>query len=78
MNSYQSVILLMTCVLAYIMIVDQNVSDYLLLIFKITKINFSRFFWMLRLHPKNPITNLIKEREYAKLAKELEKELMKK
>lgn len=77
MNSYQSLILLITFMIAYIILIDQNVSDYLILIFKMIRIHLSRFFWMMRLHPKNPITNLIKEREYAKLAKELEKELIK-
>jgi hypothetical protein len=38
------------------------------------KLNIERMFWMIRLHPKNPITNLIKRWEYAKIARELQKE----
>jgi hypothetical protein len=36
--------------------------------------NFERFIWMVRLHPKNPITNLMMRQKYARIAKELEKE----
>jgi hypothetical protein len=56
------------------MIVDKNVGEYLTLIFKIMKVNIERYIWMIRFHPRNPITNLIKKWEYEKLAKELEKE----
>jgi hypothetical protein len=38
------------------------------------KINIGRAYWMIRLHPKNPITNLMMRWEYDKIAKELEKE----
>ena len=57
------------------MAVDKNVADYLTLVFKMTKLNIERAFWMIRLHPKNPITNLMKQWEYERIAKELEKEL---
>jgi hypothetical protein len=77
MDPYQSSALLLTAIIAYIIIVDKNVGDYITLIFKLMRVNIERFFWMIRFHPRNPITNFLKEREYAKLAKELEKELMK-
>lgn len=60
------------------MIVDKNVADYLLLVFKMTGVNFRRFVWMIRFHPKNPITNFIMARKYEQLAKELEKEFAEK
>ena len=56
------------------MILDPNVGEYLTLVFKMTKINIERVYWMIRLHPKNPITNLMMRWEYAKIARELEKE----
>ena len=59
------------------MILDPNVGEYLTLVFKMTKINIERVYWMIRLHPKNPITNLMMRWEYAKIAKELEKEFSK-
>ena len=56
------------------MIIDPNVNEYLTLVFKMTKINIERVYWMIRLHPKNPITNLMMRWEYDKIARELEKE----
>jgi hypothetical protein len=55
-------------------IVDQNVLDYILILFKIIKVNFERAIWLIRFHPKNPITNLIMKFKYDKIAKELQKE----
>lgn len=74
MNTFQSTLLIIFGVIAYMMIVDKNVGEYLTLIFKIMKVNIERYIWMIRFHPRNPITNLIKKWEYEKLAKELEKE----
>jgi hypothetical protein len=59
-------------------LVDKNVADYITLIFKLMKINVERVFWMIRLHPKNPVTNYMMKRQYEKIAKELHKELIKK
>lgn len=77
MNTFQSTLLIIFGVAAYMMIVDKNVGDYLTLIFKIMKVNVERYIWMIKFHPQNPITNLIKKWEYEKLAKELEKEMTK-
>jgi hypothetical protein len=38
------------------------------------RLNIERMFWMIRFHPKNPITNLMMRWKYDKIAKELEKE----
>jgi hypothetical protein len=61
-------------IIAYIIIVDSNVSIWFHLMFKLVGIQIQRFFWMICLHPKNPIVNLMKKYEYQKIAKELEKE----
>ena len=74
MSPFHSTLLIIFGVIVYMMAVDKNVADYLTLVFKMTKLNIERAFWMIRLHPKNPITNLIKRWEYDKIAKELEKE----
>ena len=68
-------LLLVIAIFGYILIIDQNVSDYFVLLLKLLRVNTQRLFWMIQFHPRNPITNFLKEREYAKLAKELEKEL---
>lgn len=68
-------LLLAIAIFGYILITDQNVSDYFVLLLKLLRVNIRRFFWMIQFHPRNPITNFLKEREYTKIAKELEKEL---
>jgi hypothetical protein len=74
MTPLQSTCLIIFAILSYLIISDRNVADYLTLVFKMTKLNIERLFWMIRLHPKNPITNLIKRWEYDKIARELQKE----
>jgi hypothetical protein len=74
MTPFQSTCLILFAILAYLILTDKNVEDYLTLIFKMMKINVERMFWMIRLHPKNPITNLMMRWKYDKIAKELEKE----
>ena len=76
MTPFQSACVVIFGILAYLMWVDENVAIYLTLIFKIIKINTERMFWMIRLHPYNPITNLIMKLKYDKIAKELEKEFL--
>jgi len=74
MTPFQSTCLIIFAIVAYLMITDKNVADYLTLIFKMTRLNIERMFWMIRLHPKNPITNLMMFWKYDRIAKELEKE----
>ena len=77
MNTIQSTILILFVILIYIIAVDKNVEDYLILTLKLWRINIERFLWIIRFHPRNPVTNFLKEKEYAKIAKDLEKELTK-
>lgn len=77
MNSTNSIIVIIFGIIAYMIIVDKNVGDYLTLIFKIFRINTQRFFWMIKYHPKNFMTTWIKNQKYDKIAKELEKEFLK-
>lgn len=75
MTTYYYVLFIIFSVIAYMIVVDNNVSVYITLIFKILKVNTQRLFWMIRFHPRNPITNLIKRWEYDRLAKELQREM---
>jgi hypothetical protein len=68
-------LLLVLGIIAYIMIIDQNVAEYFLLVFKTMKLNMVRLLWMIRFHPNNFITTWIQNRKYDRIAKELEKEL---
>lgn len=74
MTPFQSTCLIIFAVLSYMMLVDENVAVYLTLIFKIIRINTERMLWMIRFHPKNPITNLMMKWKYNKIAKDLMKE----
>ena len=76
MTSLNYSILLVFGVIAYIMIIDPNVNEYLTLVFKIIKVNIERVYWMIRLHPKNPITNLMMRWKYDRIARELQKEFL--
>ena len=75
LNPYYSGLLFIFFVLAVMMVIDKNVADYFILVLRIIKINIERYFWMIRLHPKNPITNFLMKRRYAKIVKELHQEL---
>lgn len=75
MTPFQSVILVIFGVVAYMMLVDENVVVYLNLIFKAIQVRVEKLIWMIRFHPRNPITNLIKKWEYDRIAKELMEEL---
>jgi len=68
-------LLLVLGIVLYIMITDQNVVDYFLLVFKMMKINMVRLLWIIKFHPNNFITTWIQNRKYARIAKDLEKEL---
>jgi len=78
MSPLNSTLLVIFGIVAYLMIVDKNVADYLTLVFKMTKMNIERMFWMIRLHPKNPITNMMMKWKYDQIARELERELQSK
>lgn len=75
MSPFNSILLIVFGILFYMILVDQNVADYLTLVFKLTNINFQRFLWMLKYHPNNFITTYFQNQKYNKIAKELEKEL---
>ena len=77
MTSFQSACLVIFAILAYLMWVDENVTVYLTLIFKIIRINAERMLWMIRFHPRNPITNLMMKWKYERLARELQEEYRK-
>jgi hypothetical protein len=68
-------LLLVLGIVLYVMITDQNVVDYFLLVVKMMKINMVRFLWMVRFHPNNFITTWTQNLKYDRIAKDLEKEL---
>ena len=75
MSSISYGLLLVFGIVVYIMVIDQNVADYLLLVFKMMKLNIVRLLWMIRFHPNNFITTWIQNRKYDRMAKDLHKEM---
>jgi hypothetical protein len=75
MTPFQSTCAILFAILAYLILTDKNVADYLTLVFKMTRLNIERMFWMIRLHPKNPITNLMMRWKYERIARELREEM---
>ena len=75
MSSISYGLLLVFGIVVYIMVIDPNVADYLLLVFKMMKLNIERFFWMIRFHPNNFITTWIQNRKYDRIAKEMMEEI---
>jgi hypothetical protein len=75
MTPFQSTCLILFAILAYLILTDKNVADYLTLVFKMTRLNIERMFWMIRFHPKNPITNLMMRWKYERIARELQEEM---
>lgn len=78
MDIYYYAIFTIFAVILYMMYVDKNVSDYIILLSKILRLNIERFFWMIKYHPKNFITTWFQNRKYNKIAEKLEKEFMEK
>jgi len=74
-NSYYFSLFFIFCILAAMMLIDKNVADYFLLVLKVVKLTIDRYIWMIRLQPKNPITNFIMKRKYEKISKELHQKL---
>ena len=78
MNNYHYALFLIFSIIGVMIVIDANVADYIVLLTRIIKLNTERVFWMIRLHPKNPISNFMMNRKYDKIAKELEEEFRKK
>ena len=68
-------------VIITMMIIDPNVSTYIVLLTKTVKVNFERMIWMIRFHPvifSSPIGKWWMMRKYMRTVKELSQELPKK
>jgi ABC-type multidrug transport system fused ATPase/permease subunit len=74
MNLIDYIFLTVFIVVVYLITIDKNVADYLLLLPKILKVYIDRFRFMLILHPMNPIENWKINRRANRIARELQKE----
>jgi hypothetical protein len=63
------------------MIIDQNVSDYIVLLTKLLKSKVERLYWMMRFHPvifSSPIGKWWMMKKHMRTAEKLAQELSKK
>lgn len=68
-------------IIVTMMIVDANVSDFIVLVSRLLKSKVERLYWMMRFHPivfSSPIGKWWMMRKYMKEAESLRKELSKK
>ena len=75
MNPVNFTLLAIFAIVAYLIIIDENVVKYLSLQLQVIRVNIQRYYMMTKLHPKNPITNWMMNRKYAKMERELRKKL---
>jgi hypothetical protein len=75
MNPVNFTLLTIFAIVAYLIIIDENVVKYLSLQLQVIRVNIQRYYMMAKLHPKNPITNWMMNRKYAKMERELRKKL---
>jgi hypothetical protein len=59
-------------IVAFMIVVDKNVGEYLLLSIKMLKINIERLKWRAIYHPNNPITTWWMNRKLKKFIKEMQ------
>lgn len=74
MTIFQSTLLIIFSVLAYMIIVDENVAKFIMIWIGIIRVNIERLFWIVKYHPNNFVTTWIQNRRYDKIAEELQKE----
>jgi len=68
-------------IIVTMMIIDPNVSHYIILLSKSAKVKAERMFWMIRFHPviiSSPIGRWWMMRKYMKTAEELSQQLSQK
>ena len=75
MNPVNSTLLIISAFVAYFIVTDENVSKFIQLQLQVIQVNIQRYYLMTKLHPRNPITNWMMNRKYAKMERELRKKL---
>ena len=71
MSLYQSILFLIFGLVGIAMILDENVTEYIYLNIKLLEIKIKTSFLLIKLHPRNPLTNWQMKRKMSELAKEL-------
>lgn len=71
LSLYQNFLLLTFFIIGTMICLDENVGTYLILKLKTIGIKIQSIYWMIRLHPRNPIANYMMKRKYEKVVKSI-------
>lgn len=80
MTSYYYLLFIIFAVIAAMMILDENVSTYIILLVKLAKVNYQLFLFRIKFHPfwhSNPISKWMKMKEYERTVEQLAQEFLK-
>lgn len=75
MTLYYYVIFTIVTVVSYMMIVDRNIITYIELIYQSAIVQFKLAWWVVKLHPSNPISRWAFNRRIEQMTRELEEDL---
>lgn len=75
MGYYYYILFTIFTIIAIMIVVDQNVGDYIILQLKFLQVRIERLWWMFKYHPNNFITTWIQNRKYDRIARELQEEM---
>lgn len=78
MSIYQIVLFIFFAVISIIIVLDKNVAEYIDLLFKFMNLQFQRYLFIVKYHPKNPITNIIQYHKMNRIARQLQLEAQQK
>lgn len=73
--TYYYILFVVFAIIIYMMVVDENVTTSIDLLFRYFIIQCKRLWWMMRFHPKNPISKWIYERRIKRMIDKLQTEL---
>jgi hypothetical protein len=71
---YYYSLLTVFAIILTVIVIDQNIGDYLILLTKSARLNVERMFWMIRFHPailSSPIGKWWMMRKYMRTVREL-------
>lgn len=77
-NSYYYSLFIVTAIIIALMVIDPNVGVWIDLQFKLLVVRIRSLYYLILLHPRNPISRWQMERRIEKLTNQLQKEMKEK
>lgn len=78
MSTFQSLVFILFGITIYMMSIDENVSYYLNLVFRLVRVKIRRLLWWSISNPENPLTRLTISIKYLIIAARMKNEFAKK